>query len=432
MGQQSSKDIVINGTVSKGYEPVKEMFTDNFRIGREDSAQLCVYVGEEKVVDLWASASVPTYNADTLTNVFSSGKSLTAIAMAVMQDRGLLKYDSKIADYWSEFAQNGKQDVTVADLMRHEAGLAGWDTALDVTDALAENIKKNSVGKIIEKQQLRFPEWGKREYHAITRGWVANEIFRRVHPDGSTLGEFLQKEISTPLNADVFIGVDKKNVNNYAPVADMKFSFVLGQSMIPESLGRAVDMNTFELLGFLNALRKMWKKVEGVEQPFADHNGLVFEKSISEFFNQEIVRSGETSSAAANCTARGLAVIAAAMANKGRFQGKEILSPSGWDAFHSDPTVDLMGPSFLRKIPMFANFPGNFTQGGVAKFEEPEKAGRDGYYGWFGYGGSVFQWHPEYKIGFAYTPTLMEWYSIDNGKGKRLQREVVKCIERMK
>jgi len=421
MGQQSSKDIVVNGTVSKGYESVKEMFTENFRIGREDSAQLCVYVGEEKVVDLWASASVPTYNADTLTNVFSSGKSLTAIAMALMQDRGLLKYDSKIADYWPEFAQNGKQDVTVADLMRHEAGLAGWDTALDVTDALTENIKKNSIGKIIEKQQLRYPDWGKREYHAITRGWVANEIFRRVHPDRSTLGEFLQKEISTPLNADVFIGVDKPNVNNYAPVADMKFSFVLGQSMIPESLGRAVDVGTFELLGFLNAMRKMWKKVEGVEQPFADHNGLAFEKSLSDFFNQEIVRSGETSSAGANCTARGLAVIAAAMANKGRFQGKEILSPSGWDAFHSDPTVDFL----------FANFPGNFTQGGVAKFEEPDRAGRDGYYGWFGYGGSIFQWHPGYKIGFAYTPTLMEWYSIDNGKGKRLQREVVKCIENM-
>ena len=115
-------------------------------------------------------------------------------------------------------------------------------------------------------------------------------------------------------------------------------------------------------------------------------------------------------------------MIAAAMANKGSFQGKEILSPSGWEAFHSGSTVDFL----------FANFPGNFTQGGVAKFEEPEKAGRDGFYGWFGYGGSIFQWHPEFKIGFGYTPTLMEWYSIDNGKGKRLQREVVRCIENMK
>jgi len=422
MGQQSSKDVVINGTVSKGFEPVKEMFTENFRVGREDSAQLCVYVGEEKVVDLWASASVPTYNADTLTNVFSSGKSLTAIAMAVMQDRGLIKYDSKIADYWPEFAQNGKQDITVADLMRHEAGLAGWDTSLDVDDVLTENIKTNKIGKIIEKQQPRYREWGKREYHAITRGWIANEILRRVHPDSSTLGEFLRKEISAPLNADIFIGVDIENVNNYAPVAEMKFSFVFGQSMIPQSLGRAVDMSTIDLLSFLNEMRKLWKKPEGLVQPFNNHNGIVYERNISDFFNQDIVRRGETSSAGANCTARGLAVLAAAMANKGSFQGKKILSAAGWEALHADPTVDLM----------FTDFPANLTQGGLGKFDEPEKAGRDGYYGWFGYGGSIFQWHPEHKIGFAFTPTLMEWYSLDNGKGKRLQREVVKCIENRK
>ena len=115
-------------------------------------------------------------------------------------------------------------------------------------------------------------------------------------------------------------------------------------------------------------------------------------------------------------------MVAAAMANKGTFLGKKILSSAGWDAFHADPTVDFL----------FANFPMNMTQGGIAKFEEPEKAGRDGYYGWFGYGGSIFQWHPEYKIGFAYTPTLMEWYSLDNGKGKRLQREVVRCTENIR
>ena len=73
-----------------------------------------------------------------------------------------------------------------------------------------------------------------------------------------------------------------------------------------------------------------------------------------------------------------------------------------------------------------------FTQGGLGKFDESDKSltlGRDGYYGWFGYGGSVFQWHPQYKIGFGYTPTLMEWYSMENRKGRLLQGEVLKCVE---
>ena len=102
---------------------------------------------------------------------------------------------------------------------------------------------------------------------------------------------------------------DKENVNNYAPVAEMKFSFVFGQSMIPQSLGRAVDMSTIDLLSFLNEMRKLWKKPEGLVQPFNNHNGIVYERNISDFFNQDTARRGESSSAAANCTARGYPVI---------------------------------------------------------------------------------------------------------------------------
>eukprot|EP00090_Calanus_glacialis_P024125 TRINITY_DN37455_c0_g1_i1.p1 TRINITY_DN37455_c0_g1~~TRINITY_DN37455_c0_g1_i1.p1 ORF type:complete len:428 (-),score=98.05 TRINITY_DN37455_c0_g1_i1:82-1365(-) len=425
MGQNSSKDVEIKGTVSPGFEPVKAMFTENFHKGREESAQLCVYVGEEKVVDLWGSTTLPTYTADTLTNVFSSTKSLTAIAMAVMQDRGLIKYGTKIAEYWPEFAQNGKEEVTVADLMRHEAGLAAWDTSLDVNDALTENIKKNNIGKVIEKQKLNFPESGKREYHGITRGWIANEIFRRVHPEGETIGEFLQKEIQGPLDANVFVGVNDENANNYAPVTEMGIPFVIGQSMIPSIIGRAVDVNFFELLSFVNMIRKAMQKSGEKKPAFADSNGLSMDKQLGPFFNQEIVRRGETSSANGNCSARGLAVVAAAMANRGNFKGKTILSPTAWEALHADPTLDFL----------FGDVEANFTQGGVSKFEEPDKSltlGRDGYYGWLGYGGSVFQWHPEYRVGFAYTPTLLEWYSIDNRKGRLLQGEVIKCVENLR
>ena len=119
----------------------------------------------------------------------------------------------------------------------------------------------------------------------------------------------------------------------------------------------------------------------------------------------------------------GLAIIAAAMANKGTFKGQTILSESGWEALHADPTIGHL----------FGNINSNFTQGGVNKFEEPDKSvtpGRDGFYGWFGYGGSIFQWHSKYKVGFAYTPTLMEWYSPDNQKGRLLQGEVLKCVEK--
>ena len=107
MGQGYS--VQVKGTVAPGYESVRDMFEQNFKEGREDNAQLCVYVGEEKVVDLYASlSSSPNYNADTLTNVFSSTKSLAAICMARMVDQGRVDYNEKISKYWPEFSQNGK------------------------------------------------------------------------------------------------------------------------------------------------------------------------------------------------------------------------------------------------------------------------------------------------------------------------------------
>merc|ERR1712198_479846 len=85
----------------------------------------------EKVIDLWGKADENSeYDGDTLTTVFSSTKSLTAIAMAALQDQGLISYDEKITTYWPEFGQNGKENVKVCDLMRHEAGLANPHTPI--------------------------------------------------------------------------------------------------------------------------------------------------------------------------------------------------------------------------------------------------------------------------------------------------------------
>ena len=121
MGNTNCTTYKVDGMVAPGYESVKEMFEDNFKKGREKNSQLCVYVKEEKVVDLWGSSNADKqFNADTLMNVFSSTKSLTAILLARLADKGLLKYDSAISKYWPEFGQKGKEKTTVADLMRHE------------------------------------------------------------------------------------------------------------------------------------------------------------------------------------------------------------------------------------------------------------------------------------------------------------------------
>ena len=126
--------MMINGTVASGFESVRALYEKNMHALVERNTQLCVYVDGQCVVDLWASAiGDEDFGPDSLINVFSSGKSLEAITMAMLADKGLIDYDAKISDYWPEYAQNGK-DQTIADLMRHEAGLAALDTTIDPND----------------------------------------------------------------------------------------------------------------------------------------------------------------------------------------------------------------------------------------------------------------------------------------------------------
>ena len=164
----------------------------------------------------------------------------------------------------------------------------------------------------------------------------------------------------------------------------------------------------------------MRKMMTGNEKPafkqYKDYNMSV----IGALFNDETVRSGEMPSANGNCSARGLALVAAALANKGTINGVQVLSSNGWEEMHKDPT-----PALMNIILESA-----FTQGGVNVYEEA--SGRRGYIGWHGYGGSVFQWDPELRIGFAYTPSLLLWYELFNEKGALLQQEVTKCVKNLK
>ncbi|MDJ0879329.1 MAG: serine hydrolase domain-containing protein [Halieaceae bacterium] len=426
MGQEKMD---IHGAASPGFEPVRQLFEQQIRTMAERQAQLCVYHRGEKVVDLWAhTAADDGYSADSLANVFSSGKSLEAIAVAALVGKGLLDYDAKITDYWPEFGANGKQGLTVADLMRHEAGLANLDTSLDMQDLFVENIKQNAVGRIIEQHGLSYesPGGGRREYHALTRGWIVNELFRRVDPTGRTIGEFLREEISGPLKADVVIGVRDEEMPRVFPVRQLGFGYQLLQSLVPRFLGRRIVHNAIQigrrLLGILPLLFKGRKNRP--PPPFVG-------RSLLDFFNDRDFARGETPSANANCSARGLARLAAMLAAGGSFEGRQYLSAEAWQAMHAHPLEAKLGVMLTTR----------FTQGGVDCFtpctphsprlERDFNDGREGFYGWMGYGGSVFQWHPELDIGFAFVPTSLHTLDLLNERGKRYQAEVLSCVNRL-
>jgi len=428
LSDNTGQQVRIEGTVAPGFESVRTVYEDRIRTMAEENAQLCVYHRGEKVVDLWSSNHRDErFSADSIVNVFSSGKSLEAIALAWLVGKGLLDYDKKVADYWPEFGANGKAELTIADWMRHEGGLAALQSSIDPEHLLAENIKKNLVGKVIEDHAPKFPTGGRgrREYHAVSRGWIANEIFRRVDPAGRTIGEFFRQDISGPLEADAIIGVHEPELDRVSKVKPLGFGFHFLESLKPKALGRRVQHNLLQLLGrilkLLPSLRHATTR--GAPPPYKGMDGIGF-------FNRKAVAMGETPSAASNCSARGLAKIAAMMSSRGKWQGVEYVTEDGWNALHAEPILSDMG------------FTGsNFTQGGVNFFVETnashssvERAfnqGREGFYGWMGLGGSIFQWHPEHEIGFGFVPTSLHVLDVLNERGKIFQTEVLRCVERL-
>ena len=210
-----------------------------------------------------------------------------------------------------------------------------------------------------------------------------------------------------------------------AKVHTLSLGYQLLQSLIPRFLGRRIVHNFFQIMGrlfrIIPSIRKARKA--GIPPPFT---GL----GTMGFFNEPDFARGETPSANATCSARGLAKIAAVMAARGRWQGVEYLSDSAWRAMHDKPVKAQMGSLITTR----------FTQGGVDFFaecgadstrvEREFNEGREGFYGWMGLGGSIFQWHPGLDIGFAFVPTSLHVVDFLNERGKVFQAEVVKCIAR--
>ena len=275
---------------------------------------------------------------------------------------------------------------------------------------------------MIEGHTQRFPggDDGRREYHAVTRGWIVNEIFRRVDPAGRTIGEFMAEQIAAPLGADVYLGVEDEHLQRIVGLHTFDAGFYLRESFKPRSR-RRIDRSAAQFLPMLGMLTRSLRRstTRGGPPPIAGLGGL------RNFTDPDIAR-GEVPSANGHCSARGLARVAAALAAGGRLDGVEVLDERGWQGLHSEPVTARMG------------FATTFTQGGVAHFNMPAgpasyaerslNAGREGFYGWMGLGGSVFQWHPQLNIGFGYVPTSLAVTDLFNERAKRYQAEVLRCL----
>ena len=201
------KNFGIEGFAHEAFEPVREAFIDNFAIRGEFGGACCIYQHGEKVVDLWGGVrdrrTRDPWRADTLVVVHSATKGLAAMTLALAHSRGWLDYDERIAAYWPEFAQSGKEDITVRQLLAHQAGLFGFDEKVD-RDVVAD---LDRLAAVMAHQRPSWAPGERQAYHAITLGFYEGELLRRIDPGHRSLGRFFAEEIAAPLKLDFYIGL---------------------------------------------------------------------------------------------------------------------------------------------------------------------------------------------------------------------------------
>jgi CubicO group peptidase (beta-lactamase class C family) len=378
------------GYVSPGWEPLYEAFAHNLESGDDIGAGCAVYHHGELVVDLvggWRDRKhEQPYTDDTLQLVFSCTKGITSIAIAMCVERGLLDYDAPVSQYWPEFAQHGKEDATVAQLLSHQTGLFTIEGDVAIEDAL----DWNHMVERLAATKPRFPIGSTHGYHAITFGWLAGELVRRV--DGRSIGAFVQEEIAGPLGVEFYIGLPAEHQSRVArlmahplPKLPPEQALLLFEQNGPGTNGaQALSLNGAFMQGA---------------------------------FNREDVREAELAGANGITTARSMARIYSHLINPQdapQFASREVLS-------RATQTVTPVGEKDVVLVTPTTFGMGFMTHGPHSPYAGPESFGHNGA------GGSCGFAHPPSGLAMAYVMNTM-LDSIDGDpRARRLVQAAVQC-----
>ena len=388
----------IGGSVASGWEPVREAFAANLASGEEVGCGVAVYHRGRPVVDLWGGHFDQTrtrpYEEDTLQLVFSTTKGITAIAVAMCVERGLLAYDEKVSTYWPEFAAQGKGDATVAQLLSHQCGLYTVDGDLSLAEAL-------DWSTITARLAATTPRWEigtKHGYHALTYGWLAGELVRRVDPAHRSLGRFVADEIVGPLSAEMWIGLPESHESRVSPM-------IGGLTQTPDDIDPAV--------------KAMLEQFMGPNSPGGQALSLNGAFGGDGTFNRRDVHAAEIPAANGIGNARSLARIYAATI--GEVDGVRLLASSTVDQVRRTVTPDGEPDACLIMPTTFGM--GFMTHGQFSPYSGP------GSFGHPGAGGSVAFAQPEREIGFAYVMNQMATNLANDRRAQVLTDAAAACAD---
>jgi CubicO group peptidase (beta-lactamase class C family) len=374
-----------SGHADPAFSRVRDAFLANFEPSSsfpEIGAAFSVYANGRCVVDLWAGIADPAtgrpWEADTLAYVFSTSKGLLSIGAAQLVGQGRLSYDDRVAKHWPEFAANGKADITVAQVLSHQAGLNGFDeptTMEDLTD----------WAKITQRLADQAPSWPpgtETSYHATTFGFLVGEIIRRV--SGLMPREYIAQNLAAPLKLDVQVGA-----------AEADWPRIAALTPPPMPPGGRPQMNSI-------AMRAITNPMVGPAEVSAP-----------------IWRRAQVPAVNCHVTARSVARLWGAVANGGELDGVRILT--------QDAIAQMQKPLSTRPDLMMG--PGTWGAGVLINrgglFGPGAKA-----FGNCGFGGSTGFVDPDLGVAASYTPNRLFGSALQDPRAMALAAAVAECAGR--
>ncbi|WP_161793735.1 serine hydrolase domain-containing protein [Agreia bicolorata] len=376
------KLLPLGGSYDPAFAPVAEAFVENHLAGEEIGSAVSVVIDGRVVVDLWGgwtdASRAREWDADTIVCMMSVAKGIAGIAFAILVDRGLVDLDAPVADYWPEFAQNGKAELPVRYLLDHRAGLPVltpnklWPGAMFDREAMVDALAAQA------------PLWtpgSTSAYHVHTQGYLLSEITRRV--TGKLMGEFLRDEVTGPLGADYSMGLDE---SQFARVA----------TLTPNLESRLLASKDHEDPDSLRALAF-------AQNPDGPWQGML---------NSPEFRQLDMPSASGHGNARSVARIYAAVARGGELDGVRILSPG---AISQMATVQHDQIELLQER--------HYRQGLGVLLNSPEAVYMGPHpdaFGHHGIGGSIGFADPGARIGFGYSVNKMHAVGTNGPRARRL------------
>ncbi|MEO1028802.1 MAG: serine hydrolase domain-containing protein [Pseudomonadota bacterium] len=369
----------ISGFVAPEFEPVREVFEQNFEEGVELGAGFSALIDGEIVVDLqggWSDkARSAPWDARTLVPVFSTTKAIAALVIAMLVDRGLIDYDAPLANYWPEFGAEGKDKVTVAEALSHQGGVAGFLEPIDPALWL-------DPPALAEKLAALKPMWPLGEgagYHPLSWGYIAGELVQRVA--GRSLGTILREEVCAPLDIDFWIGTP---ASEHDRCADLKR---------PSALADLGEITEIKRAAFL----QKWSA--------PNRGGAIW-------------RETEIPSANGHGTALSVAQLYGAYAHKGRLFGKSLFSEETWQALTKSRVY---GPN--KVLPFTLSFGAGPMRNSERAFgPNPDTLGHSGW------GGSAAFGDPDRGLSAAYVMNQQSNILLGDPRSKRLFEALYGCL----